>query len=350
MTEEERKIRQEKLDKLLALYNEEEEENNEEEIIAVEETNEEEKANALSLREKLLSISCGIVSLLLIMTSLSTCGRKNNNSHSSETSIVETTEAINYSFDLEENIKKNAEIIFNSIDQSIITFTLEDVEDTIRFLNGIKTNKTYSDIELLDMIDNVLYNGMDTYYGSLANTIGGVTPINENVHSINWEYLFENNSLEQVVIYKFDSILNQIVANQGNKEELNKLANELLTLEVMLLESKIEVNGKYLSIDDFSDGAKATLYSIMDQNDRILKAIGGNNFSVTLDIVNDVEGTQTETYSAKYIINKINKKDCVVYTPEGEEVPMDDHDNTLINLLKLQESLQNNNTLKLTNN
>lgn len=293
-----------------------------------------------------------VVSVLLasvIAISLHSCAKKDKAKNTNTTTTISTEvkvpEFVFTDASDDKQVSKVANDFYNSFDNSDVLFTVSDIEDVIRYLNGVKTVKTYTDIELLDLVDEVVYGTMNVYYGDAANTIGGVTEKKElNVAKFSTLLV---DSYETDIIKLYDDYVEAICKDQ-TKEGTLSIAKEALSNEALLLFHELNISDKKISIGELNDGGTYLLYAIFDNMDRLYKSIGGNDFSVTLELVNDAndkDKKETETVTAEKIMEINNKKNCIITAEDGNNYSMDEQDAAMNALLDKQQSYG---TLKLT--
>lgn len=288
-----------------------------------------------------------IVALAITMIGSSNSCNRSQKTDTTTTSISTNTYDANLFDDPTDEAKLNAraEKIYNQFDKNDINFTLEDVKETLRFLYGIKTEKEYTDIDLFDLSDEVLFNGMDTYFVDIVNYFAGITP-KEKTKKVNYSIYALDDSIEQAIIKRFDNYVNSLL-NTTDKEKRLEIIDKILKDEALLIYNQLEINGKKVSLDEIDP---VVIIAYMESIHPVIVTIGGENIKTEIKTTNSKGKEETNRYTAKIIITKLNKKDCIISTKDGD-FEMDKLDAAMINLAKGQESLYNeeeNTTLKKT--
>lgn len=235
----------------------------------------------------------------------------------------------------EAKLNARAEKIYNQFDKNDINFTFNDVKETLRFLYGIKTEKEYTDIELFDLSDEVLRNGMDTYFVDIVNYFAGITS-KDKTKKVNYSIYALDGSIEQAIIKKFDNYVNSLI-DTTDKETKLKIIDNILKDEFSLIYNQLEINDKKVSLDEIDP---VVLIAYMESIHPVVVTIGGENIKTEV-ITTNAEGKEEKNIcTAKNIINRLNKKDCIISTKDGD-FEMDKLDAAMINLANKQKSLYN---------
>lgn len=271
---------------------------------------------------KNIVIAAGAIVLIgVTIFTLSKLGKYNNKNGKMDTSsptptysttqqLIEAEEKSQNLFDAEKDVDKVSQIVA-TLKQQVekekgVNVDSSKLTKMLLLANGVKLDKLDIFEEIILPLANI--SNIDTV--AATNAISGVEKITDERTIVELDKIFadkQDNAFVKAFADKQKALLDAIYQGK-DKNEIDKLINDYFETEcrVLIDEESIKTTEGEIKLDSVSDLAKVVVLFNALSTDAVI-AGRSNNYSITIDMVNDVSGSEKETFTVRKVSKTINE-------------------------------------------